>query len=348
MNTEVINIEKNDQNCYIIAGEVIKKGGLVAFPTETVYGLGGDALNPASSEKIYNAKGRPSDNPLIVHIARIQDVYNIAENISDKAKRLMDKFWPGPLTIIYNKKEIVPYKTTGGLDTVAVRMPENKQALKFIEASGGYIAAPSANSSGRPSPTSAKHVYDDLNGKIELILDGGESGIGVESTIIDMSGKVPMLLRPGFINLDMLREEIGEVLVDPAILGPTKEGKRPKAPGMMYKHYAPKGELYIVRGDVMNVASYINKEVEKGQNNGERIGIITTKENESYYSGGIIKCVGSRKDEITISRHLFSVLREFDDLGAVRIYSEELNTPMMGMAVMNRLLKAAAQRVIDV
>lgn len=336
-----------DEKAFKQAGDIIRQGGLVAFPTETVYGLGGDALNAEASKKIYLAKGRPSDNPLIVHVADMEHVAAIVDFLPNEAIVLADKFWPGPLTMIMRKKEIVPDSTTGGLDTVAIRMPSHVIALEFIRRAGGYIAAPSANSSGRPSPTYAEHVRDDLNGKIEMILDAGAVGIGVESTIVDLTGDIPMLLRPGYITLSMLRDVLGEVEVDPAISGSLADGIRPKAPGMKYKHYAPRGELYIVRGSSENVALKINALVNEGIESGETVGIIATQENVSLYNNGIVKCVGARSDEDSIARHLFDVLRQFDDLGVTRIYSEELDTPRMGMAVMNRLLKAAAHRIIE-
>lgn len=340
---------EKDDTIYKEAGEIIKCGGLVAFPTETVYGLGGDALNPAASGKIYAAKGRPSDNPLIVHIADLEDVKKIAKDIGEDFYALADAFWPGPLTIVLNKSDCVPVETTGGLDTVAVRMPQTEGALGLIRNSGGYIAAPSANKSGRPSPTKASHVWDDMEGIIDMILDGGEVGIGVESTIVDLTGDVPMLLRPGYITVDMLSFVLKkEVLIDPSILEVMPGQFRPKAPGMKYKHYAPKGELYVVKGTGFEaVAKKINNLAIEDIKNGERVGIIATKENESLYHEGIIKCIGSRADEVSIAHNLFSVLREFDDEKVTRIYSEELDTPKLGMAVMNRLMKAAAHKIIE-
>ena len=246
METELLNIESvsSEQKAAALrkAGEIIREGGLVAFPTETVYGLGADALNAEAAAKIYAAKGRPSDNPLIVHIHDISQVYEIAEEVPDEAKAVMEKFWPGPLTIILNKKSCVPDGTTGGLHTVAIRMPSHPIARDFIRESGRMIAAPSANTSGRPSPTLASHVYEDMQGRIPLILDGGAVGIGIESTIIDMSTGIPTILRPGYITKDMLEEVLPEVKIDPAVSGRTmKKDVVAKAPGMKYRHYAPKG-----------------------------------------------------------------------------------------------------------
>ncbi len=330
------------------AGAVIKRGGLVAIPTETVYGLAGDALNPASSKKIYAAKGRPSDNPLIVHIADIKDMELIVASIPEEARILADKYWPGPLTIIMKKSSAVPYETTGGLDTVAVRFPVNAIAREFIRAAGGYIAAPSANVSGRPSCTTAEHCIEDLSGKIDMIIDGGEVGIGLESTIIDLTGDVPCLLRPGYISLEMLKETLGEVEVDKAVSGDMAKGVRPKAPGMKYRHYAPKGELTIVEGETERVISRINELTAMHESRDESSAVIASHENVSRYGCSIIKDIGSLEDEKEIAHRLFSILRETDDMDIRYIYSECFYTPQLGEAIMNRLIKAAGHRVIKV
>jgi len=242
------------------AGEIIRAGGLVAFPTETVYGLGADAMNSEAAAKIYAAKGRPSDNPLIVHIADMEQVDQLAENVPEQARKIMEAFWPGPLTVILNKKETVPDGTTGGLKTVAVRMPSHPDARALIRESGRMIAAPSANTSGRPSPTTALHVLEDMDGKIPMILDGGPVGIGIESTIVDMTGEVPMILRPGYITKAMLESVVGTVQVDPAVAGrQMPKNVVAKAPGMKYRHYAPKGQLTLVEGDAGKVIEKINQ-----------------------------------------------------------------------------------------
>jgi len=352
MKTEVIKIEEDsigedEQRAIERAGMTIRQGGLVAFPTETVYGLGGDALNPASSAKIYLAKGRPSDNPLIVHIAKMEDLYKIADQVSLEAKHLADIFWPGPLTMIFKKNKLVPAETTGGLETVAVRMPVHKTALSFIEAAGGFVAAPSANLSGKPSPTIAKYVIEDMDGKIDMIIDGGSVGIGLESTIVDMTGDVPMILRPGYITREMLEEVLGQIDIDNTIL--SKDSKQaPKAPGMKYRHYAPKGELKIVRGDVAAVSKKINQLTKIDQESGKKVGIIATDETQSTYIGDSIKSVGSKLDEASIAQHLYLILREFDDEEVSAIYSEAFSDKGMGQAIMNRLLKAAGHQVIEV
>ena len=325
------------------AGAVIRAGGLVAFPTETVYGLGGNALDPQASEKIYAAKGRPSDNPLIAHIADMEGLYEIAKDISPKAEAIAKKFWPGPLTIVLNKKDIVPKKTTGGLDTVAVRMPSDKIANALIRMAGVPIAAPSANISGRPSPTKAEHCIEDLSGKIEMIIDGGEVNIGVESTIIDATGEEICLLRPGAITVEMLKEVVGEVSIDPAITGPMAAGVKPKAPGMKYKHYAPKADLTIITGDNEKVVEKINELVAKSD---KKCGIIATKENAASFANApaILKIIGTRADETTVRHNLFAVLREFDETDAELIYSEGF----ADMAIMNRLKKAAGYSIMEI
>ncbi len=329
------------------AAEIIRNGGLVAFPTETVYGLGADAQNPDASRKIYAAKGRPSDNPLIVHISRFADLRRIAEEVPGEAERLADAFWPGPLTMIVKKNAAVPCETTGGLDTVAVRMPKHPIALALIRESGRLIAAPSANTSGRPSPTLAAHVAADLEGRIPMILDGGEVGIGIESTIIDLTEEIPVILRPGYITEAMLKKAVGTVRTDPGILS-ADSGIRPKAPGMRYRHYAPKAELVVVDGEREAVIQRINDLTERMQAHGKRVGIIGTDETAAAYRGDVIRSIGSREDEEAIAKHLYRILREFDEDQADIIYSESFATPRMGQAIMNRLLKAAGHQVLSV
>lgn len=354
METRIIKIESTkepfsaDEEAGLLeAGEVMKKGGLVAFPTETVYGLGGDALNKESSRKIYAAKGRPSDNPLIIHICRFEDIYEIVGEVPEAAGKIADAFWPGPLTMILPKSDRVPAETTGGLDTVAIRMPSHPVAQKLIAYSGGYVAAPSANTSGRPSPTVAKYVAEDMAGRIDVIVDGGEVGIGLESTIIDLTVAPPQILRPGYITQDMLEEVLGKVDSDATILS-ADSGQAPKAPGMKYRHYAPKGDLTIVQGKPESVVAYINARVKEMRQSGERVGIIGTEENISAYEADVIKCAGHRGDEESIARHLYTILREFDDENVARIYSEGFETEGFGQAIMNRLLKAAGHKVIYV
>ena len=349
METKVITIDhKNiDEAVLQEAGRIIRDGGLVAFPTETVYGLGGDALNKESSRKIYEAKGRPSDNPLIIHISNMDDLKPIVEEIPEDVYRLAEAFWPGPLTIIMKKSAMVPKETTGGLDTVAVRMPSHPVARKFIEYAGGYVAAPSANVSGRPSPTRAKYVIEDMTGRIDMILDGDGIDIGLESTIVDMTGEVPMILRPGYITLDMLQKVLDQVDTDKTILDINCK-EPPKAPGMRYRHYAPKGQLTIVEGDVERTIEKINELTRQAHIKGEKVGIIGTEETRMKYQGDSIKSVGKRRDEEAIARTLYAILREFDDEDVTVIYSESFSECSMGQAIMNRLLKAAGHQIIYV
>lgn len=328
------------------AGEILQAGGLVGFPTETVYGLGANALEETASAKIYAAKGRPSDNPLIVHIAEWEALASITKQVPGKAEKLAKAFWPGPLTMIFEKNERVPLGTTGGLSTVAVRMPNHPAALQLIRAGGGYIAAPSANTSGRPSPTLASHVAEDMNGKIEMILDGGPVGIGLESTIVDMTVEPPMILRPGYITREMLTEVIGPVEMDRGLALDAKE--KPKAPGMKYKHYAPRANLMIVEGAPEKVAEKINALTAEQLERGVQVGIIGTDETMALYPRGVKKSMGTRTDDLSIANHLYAILREFDELDVQVIYSESFDGQGMGQAIMNRLLKAAGHQVLHV
>lgn len=342
-----VDREQIDKAVMAEAGDILIQGGLVAFPTETVYGLGANALDEEAAKKTYAAKGRPSDNPLIVHIADISYLKAIVKEIPEAALKLAEKFWPGPLTMIFDKSEIVPYGTTGGLDTVAVRMPDDEIARELILAGGGYISAPSANTSGRPSTTTAQHVEEDLSGKIEMIVDGGPVEIGVESTIVDMTVVPPMILRPGAITKEMLEEEIGEVTVDKAIIAPDSN-IAPKAPGMKYRHYAPKADLTVVEGDMNDVIPYINDKIKEAAQKGRKCGVIATKETEDRYRDADVKCAGTREDEMTIAAGLYRILREFDDDRVDVIYSEAFYSDGIGSAVMNRLLKAAGHRIVNV
>lgn len=330
------------------AGEIIKNGGLVAFPTETVYGLGGDALNEKSSDKIYQAKGRPSDNPLIVHICKMEDMYPIVKEVPETARKLAEAFWPGPLTMILYKSEKVPYATTGGLETVAIRMPKHETARAFIEAAGGYVAAPSANTSGKPSPTLAKYVAEDMDGKIDMIIDGEEIDIGLESTIVDLTEDTPTILRPGYITKEMLERVLGEVSIDQTILD-NQSMQAPKAPGMKYKHYAPKGDLIIISGEQQRVIDEINKRTKVKQEKGKTVGVIGTDETVPFYMADSVKSAGSRADEDSIAKTLYKMLREFDDEDISVIYSESFasdeETEGIGQAIMNRLLKAAGHHI---
>ena len=344
INPESFRDEELEEAC-----RILQKGGLVAFPTETVYGLGGDAMYSEASAKIYAAKGRPSDNPLIVHIADMDALEDIAQSVPEAAVKLADHFWPGPLTMIFPKKEAVPKSTTGGLETVAVRMPSHPAARALIRESGVYIAAPSANTSGRPSPTKAEHVKEDLDGRIDMILDGGAVGIGLESTIVDLSTGVPTILRPGYITGEMLEDVLGEVQVDPAILSQKMNPNIvAKAPGMKYRHYAPKGQMTIIEGDTGKVVDEINRLVKEKTDEGCSVAVIATEETKDAYACANVRSVGSRATEGSIAAGLYDILREMDHIGAEYIYAESFEKDTLGKAIMNRMLKAAAYHVIKV
>lgn len=351
MKTKIIKIDKNNfkEEELKEAADILKKGGLVAFPTETVYGLGADGLNPEASKKIYEAKGRPSDNPLILHIANIAALEELTVECPEMGLKLAEAFWPGPLTMIFKKSKAVPYKTTGGLETVAIRMPSHPIAYELIRKSGVYIAAPSANISGRPSPTMAEHVIEDMNGRIEMIIDGGMVDIGLESTIVDVTGDVPTILRPGYITASMLEAVVGTVNFDKVVLAKKADANIvPKAPGMKYKHYAPKGDLTILEGSMEAVIQGINECAAEKLSKGFKVGIIATDETFSRYPQGLVKSIGTRKDEDTIAHGLFQILREFDTEGTEYIYTESFESKQLGQAIMNRLLKAAGYHIIKV
>lgn len=351
MNTLVVSVDKNEPqkmaDILAKAGEIIKNGGLVAFPTETVYGLGGDALNPSASKQIYEAKGRPSDNPLIVHIAEFDKIYEIAREVPEGAKILADKFWPGPLTMIVNKNERVPYETTGGLETVAVRLPSDEIAREFIKCAGGFIAAPSANTSGRPSPTLASHVVEDLSGKIDMIIDGGKACIGLESTIVDLTGDKPVILRPGYVTAEMLKEVFPETIMDPGLMSVSGDIK-PKAPGMKYRHYAPGGEMFLIEGADEAVEKEIINRVHEAILSGKRAVVIATEENKDKFTQGEVLCIGTLSNEETVAANLYDVLRRCDEIKADVIFSPSFPKGGIGAAIYNRMLKAAGHTIISV
>jgi len=349
MKTIIYKLGDNETNTDIItrAGNIIKQGGLVAFPTETVYGLGGDAINEASANRIYTAKGRPADNPLIIHICRINDIESIAKEIPDIFYTLAATFWPGPLTMILKKSPNVPLSTTGGLDTVAVRMPNHQTALSLIDASGGFVAAPSANTSGRPSPTVGKYVIEDMDGRVDMILDGGETVLGLESTILDLTGKQPEILRPGVITEAMLTPVIkGKIINTPLVIN--VPDKPPRAPGMKYRHYAPRGQMTIISGNEKAVVSYINNRLKADEENNLIAGVIASTQMFHEYQTEHKKCIGDRLNEEDIAHNLYRILREFDDENTDVIYSEAFADTGLGQAIMNRLLKAASYRIIEV
>lgn len=330
---------------FVRAADIIKKGGLVAFPTETVYGLGANALEPSAVRRIYEAKGRPSDNPMIVHLAESRAIEPYVKNVTLTAERLMNTFWPGPLTLLFHKTALIPLETSGGLNTVAIRVPIHPVARLLIESAGCPLAAPSANSSGKPSPTRASHVLYDLNGKIDMILDGGASGFGLESTIVDLTEEIPILLRPGAVTREMLMEVVGELRTDPSLTNPDA-GMRPRAPGMRYTHYSPKARVTVVLGALPKVTEKILKlsDASKG-----RVGILATEQTKAFYSGTrhLVLSVGDRNNLNGIAANLFRLLRKFDYFEVDEVYAEGFPEEGIGAALMNRLKKAAGYRIVE-
>ena len=333
---------------FMKAASVIKNGGLVAFPTETVYGLGANALDPIAVKKIYTAKGRPSDNPLIVHISDVTELNGVVVDVSEKAEKIINAFWPGPITIIFKKRELIPMETSGGLSTVAVRFPENETARFFIKKCGVPIAAPSANSSGKPSPTKAEHVKFDLDSRIDMIIDGGACKFGLESTIIDVSSEIPCLLRPGSVTKDMIEGIIGEINVDKAVLEKLSENEKPKAPGMKYKHYSPKADVKIVKGNAVDVAEKINAIVRENMIKGIKTGVIATEQTRDMYKCDNILVIGSLNNPEEIASNLFDVLRKCDSFEVYQVFGEAFDEDCVGMAIMNRLKKSAGYNIINV
>lgn len=327
------------------AARILKEGGTVAFPTETVYGLGANALETEAIKKIYEAKGRPSDNPLIVHIAEIQDIKPLVKEIPPEGQRVMEAFWPGPLTLVLEKSDLIPRAITGGLSTVAIRIPSHPIARKLIKMAEVPVAAPSANISGKPSPTREQHVVKDLKGKVDAIILGGSCDVGVESTVLDMTGEVPTILRPGGITKEMLLEVLSTVEID---RGLEKDSDlAPKAPGMKYTHYAPRAEVYIVKGEEDKSIEKIKDLTSFYKREGKKVGIMCFDESYSSYQEGIIKSMGSRRELKTVAANLFKVLRDFDETDVDIILAEALEEVELGGAIMNRLTKAAGYKIID-
>lgn len=344
-----VDADNPDIDIIDIASNIIKNGGLVAFPTETVYGLGADGLNPKAIKKIYEAKGRPSDNPLILHISSIDELYTLVKSITPLAKKLIDVFWPGPLTMIFEKSDIVPTCITGGLDTVAIRFPINKIARAIIKKSNTPIAAPSANSSGKPSPTRASHVKFDLDGKIDMIIDGGACEVGLESTVVDVTGDIAVILRPGAITKEMLQTVVDKVDTDVAIMDSANKDLKPKAPGMKYKHYSPKAKIIIVEGEQDNVIKAINSFAKQSELEGKKVGIMATVQTKDLYDSSYnIFNIGDRNDLTVIASNLFKLFRKFDFLNLDIVYTESFAENNLGAAIMNRLKKAAGYNIINV
>ena len=350
MITKIIEIDSEhiDKNKLNVAAEAIREGKIVAFPTETVYGLGANALNSVAVERIFEAKGRPSDNPLIVHIADKEKLYELTDSIPEKAVALMDKLWPGPLTLVFRKSSIIPSIITAGLNTVAVRMPEHPVARELIRLSEIPVAAPSANVSGKPSTTTAQHVLQDLDGKIDVIVDAGSSRVGLESTVLDMTVEPPMLLRPGGVTPEQIEEIIGHIEIDKTILGRLSIDNVPKCPGMKYKHYSPKAHVTLVRS--RNMDNQVKKILDLAKikrDEGKKVGVCATDKTISRYEGYEVISMGNRDKPETIAANLFSILREFDDRGIEVILAETVDEAGVGLAIMNRMIKAAGYDIIQ-
>lgn len=332
----------NNKTVKNLIKETFIKSGLVIFPTETVYGIGANALSPEAAKKIYKAKGRPSDNPLIVHIAAKQDVKKYVKSINQDAFHLINKFWPGPLTLIFNKNAVVPKETTGNLNTVAIRMPNNKVALQLIKIAGMPLAAPSANLSGKPSSTKFKHVYQDFHGRVDIIINGGSSKIGIESTVVDTTVKPFVILRPGSITKAMIEKTLNKKVLDNSDKKPV--GKV-KSPGMKYVHYKPNGQVIIIEGSTKKVAAYIN--AQSSNLVGKKVIVVTKKENAKYFNYKVVS-FSLKNSQKEIAHNLFDTLRKMDDLGADIIFVQHIGSKNLAYPIMNRLIKAAAYKVIKV
>lgn len=340
METKIYKVTSAESPLIREAAEILKSGGIVAIPTETVYGLAGNALDGSVTQKIYKAKGRPSDNPLIVHISEFSQWAPLVKSIPETAKALSDKFWPGPLTVILPKSDIIPDEVSGGLDTVAVRMPSNEIARKIIEKAGVPLAAPSANTSGKPSPTSAKHVIDDLSGKIDAIVDGGDSDVGVESTVISLAVSPPRLLRPGGITPEILTEVLGEIEIDDAVYNKLAEGKQAASPGMKYKHYSPKAQIILVKADLEKFVAYAK------ENASENSAVLCFEGEEKEMPLRTVT-YGKKDDALSQAKHIFDALRKLDEIGADKVFARYPKSDGVGLAVFNRLIRAAGFNEIE-
>lgn len=344
-----VNARKPEMDKIRIAADVIRKGGTAAFPTETVYGLGADALNAEAVRKLFEAKKRPPDNPIIVHVASKKDVYRLARDIPKAAENLMTKFWPGPLTLVLKRSRLVPDITVVGLDTIAIRMPKNKVALALVKESGTPIAAPSANLAGKPSPTTAQHVIEDLAGRIDIILDAGPTKIGVESTVINMTSSPLEILRPGGTPYERLREVLGKVKLHPLARAEKKVRiAKTISPGMKHRHYAPEAEMVVVEGELEKVIRKVQELAETHVVKEKRVGILATDESVSSYEADVVKSLGSRENPAMIAKNLFRLLREFDKEKVDIIIAEGTPLDGLGLAVMNRLRKASSFNIIRV
>ena len=344
-----VNPENPDPAKIQLAAEIIQRGGLVAFPTETVYGLGADALNSEAALALFKAKKRPMDNPPIIHVANPAEVSRLVVEVPKKAELLMEKFWPGPLTLIFKHSNLVPKVTVAGLDTVAVRMPKHKVAIELIRQSRCPIAAPSANLAGKPSPTTAQHVYEDLNGRIDAIIDGGATNIGIESTVVDLSVDPPMLLRPGGTPFEALKEVLSDLKLHAFVQAEQELSLNEiRSPGMAHKHYAPKAKVILVEGKVPAVVAEVNRLAESFDLKGEKVGILATDETEASYKAAVVKSLGSRSNLSTVAQNLFRMLREMDGQNVDVIIAEGVSSEGIGLAVMNRLRKASGYHIIKI
>lgn len=341
MKTEIYKVSSPDDEVLDRVGEMLRRGGIVAIPTETVYGLAGNALDGETAKKIFAAKGRPADNPLIVHISDFSQWAPLVKEISESARALTDKYWPGPLTVILPKSDIVPKEVSGGLSTVAVRMPSDETARKIIEKAGVPLAAPSANTSGKPSPTSAKYVIEDLMGKVDAIVDSGECSVGVESTVISLCETPPRLLRPGGVTPEMLTDVLGEIHIDDAVYSKLAEGETASSPGMKYQHYSPKAKVVIVKGDFENYKKFVEESKD------ENTAALCFEGEEKELS---VKAVtyGKKSDPLSQAKNIFDALRKIDEIGAERAFARFPDSDGVGLAVFNRLVRAAAFNIIEV
>jgi L-threonylcarbamoyladenylate synthase len=344
-----VNSQNPETEKIRIAADFIRKGGLVAFPTETVYGLGADALNAEAVLALFKAKKRPLDNPPIVHVCNVKDVHGLAMEIPTKAEKLMKAFWPGPLTLIFKRSAAVPDVTVAGLDTIAVRMPRHNVALALIRESGCPISAPSANLAGKPSPTTAIHVIEDLDGRIDAVLDAGPTVIGVESTVLDLTVDPPQILRPGGTPYESLKKTLGRVELNPAVIAEEPITiEKARSPGLKHKHYAPDADVIVVDGKPSAVIDKINELATFHMRRGSRVGILCTDETAEHYTADVVKTLGSRNDLSGVARNLFGLLREFDLDRVDVIIAESVPTEGLGLAVMNRLRKASGYKIFKV
>jgi L-threonylcarbamoyladenylate synthase len=342
-----VDSQQPDAEKVRVAASIIREGGLVAFPTETVYGLGADALNSKAVLALFKAKKRPLDNPPIIHVENISDVYRLAKRVPSKADKLMREFWPGPLTLVFKRSKTVPDVTVAGLDTIAVRMPQHAVALALIRETSRPIAAPSANLAGKPSPTSADHVFDDLNGRIDAILDGGPTCIGVESTVLDLSADSALVLRPGGTPLEALRKVLGDVKLHPFVVAEKELPiEKTRSPGMKHKHYAPNAQVIVVEGAIPAVLAKVKELAESYRLKGVKVGVLATDETLAAYRADVVKSLGSRFNLAVVAQNLFSLLREFDVEGVDVIVAEGVSTEGLGLAVMNRLRKASGYNIV--